>query len=221
MRIDFVSDVACPWCAVGLNALECALEKIGPDIPVELHFQPFELNPTMAAEGADAADYLKAKYGMSDTQLAQNRSVIHERGALVGFTFGHRAHVWNTFDAHRLLHWAGWQDQQAAAAQQPGGKQRALKHALLKAYHGEGRNPGAHDVLLDLVAQVGLDAVEATAVLDDGRYTDEVRAAEQEWQQAGINSVPAIVINQRHLISGGQPPDVFEQALRQIAKETA
>ena len=221
MRIDFVSDVACPWCAVGLNALERALEKIGPDIPVELHFQPFELNPTMAAEGADAADYLKAKYGMSDAQLAQNRSVIHERGALVGFTFGQRARVWNTFDAHRLLHWAGLQDQQGAAAQQPGGKQRALKHALLTAYHGEGRNPGAHDVLLDLVAQVGLDTVEAKTVLNDGRYTDDVRAAEQEWQQAGINSVPAIVINQRHLISGGQPPDVFEQALRQIAKEAA
>ena len=221
MRIDFVSDVACPWCAVGLNALERALEKIGPDIPVDLHFQPFELNPTMAAEGADAADYLKAKYGMSDAQLAQNRNVIHERGALVGFTFGQRARVWNTFDAHRLLHWAGLQDQQGAAAQQPGGKQRALKHALLTAYHGEGRNPGAHDVLLDLVAQVGLDTVEAKAVLNDGRYTDDVRAAEQEWQQAGINSVPAIVINQRHLISGGQPPDVFEQALRQIAKEAA
>lgn len=221
MRIDFVSDVACPWCAVGLNALERALEKIGPDIPVELHFQPFELNPTMAAEGADAADYLKAKYGMSDAQLAQNRNVIHERGALVGFTFGQRARVWNTFDAHRLLHWAGLQDQQGAAAQQPGGKQRALKHALLTAYHGEGRNPGAHEVLLDLVAQVGLDTLEAKAVLNDGRYTDDVRAAEQEWQQAGINSVPAIVINQRHLISGGQPPDVFEQALRQIAKEAA
>jgi predicted DsbA family dithiol-disulfide isomerase len=205
MRIDFVSDVACPWCAVGLNALERALERIGPDIPVELHFQPFELNPTMAAEGADAADYLKA----------------NERGALVGFTFGNRARVWNTFDAHRLLHWAGLQDQQAAAAQQPAGKQRALKHALLTAYHGEGRNPGAQDVLLDLVTQVGLDAQDASAVLADGRYADEVRAAEQEWQQAGINSVPAIVINQRHLISGGQPPDVFEQALRQIAKEAA
>ena len=221
MRIDFVSDVACPWCAVGLNALERALEKIGPDIPVELHFQPFELNPTMAAEGADAADYLKAKYGMSDAQLAQNRNVIHERGALVGFTFGQRARVWNTFDAHRLLHWAGLQDQQAAASQQAAGKQRALKHALLTAYHGEGRNPSAQDVLLDLVAQVGLDAQEANAVLIDGRYTDDVRAAEQEWQQAGINSVPAIVINQRHLISGGQPPDVFEQALRQIAQEAA
>jgi predicted DsbA family dithiol-disulfide isomerase len=210
MRIDFVSDVACPWCAVGLNALERALERIGPDVPVEIHFQPFELNPTMAAEGANAADYLKAKYGMGDAQLAQNRAVIRERGASVGFTFGERAHVWNTFDAHRLLHWAGLQGP---------AKQRALKHALLQAYHGEGRNPGATDVLLDLAAQVGLDTTAAAAVLADGRYTDEVRAAEREWQQAGIQSVPAVVIDRRHLISGGQPAEVFEQALRQIAAQ--
>ena len=215
MRIDFVSDVACPWCAVGLNALERALEKIGPDIAVDIHFQPFELNPTMAAEGVNAADYLKAKYGMGDAQLAHNRGVLRERGAAVGFAFGDRAHVWNTFDAHRLLHWAGLQGADF---------QRALKHALLQAYHGEGRNPGAHDVLLELAAAVGLDTAQVTqaaAVLKDGRYTDEVRAAEQAWQRAGIQSVPAIVINEKHLISGGQPPEVFEQALRKIAAESA
>jgi predicted DsbA family dithiol-disulfide isomerase len=212
MRIDFVSDVACPWCAVGLNALERALEAIGPDIAVELHFQPFELNPTMAAEGADAGEYLKAKYGMSDAQLAHNRGVIRERGAAVGFAFGERLRVWNTFDAHRLLHWAGEQDV---------AKQRALKHALLQAYHGEGRNPGAHDVLVELATQVGLDANEAATVLREGRYTAEVREAEQAWQQAGIQSVPAIVIDRRHLISGGQPPEVFEQALRQLASQPA
>ncbi len=211
MKIDFVSDVACPWCAVGLNALERALEALGPDLAVELHFQPFELNPTMAAEGADAADYLKAKYGLSDAQLAQNRATIHERGAAVGFEFGERVRVWNTFDAHRLLHWAGLLG--------PAGSQRALKHALLQAYHGEGRNPGARDVLLDLAAQVGLGVDAARDVLQSGRYADEVRAAEQAWQRAGIHSVPAIVINDRHLISGGQPPEVFEQALRQIAAE--
>ena len=208
MRIDFVSDIACPWCAVGLNALERALETIGGSIPVEIHFQPFELNPTMAAEGADAGDYLKAKYGMSDAQLAHNRSVIRERGAAVGFAFGDRLRVWNTFDAHRLLHWAGLHSLD---------QQRALKHALLTAYHGQGRNPGAPDVLLELATAVGLDATEAAAVLAEGRYADAVRAAEQDWQRAGINSVPAVVIDQKHLISGGQPPDVFEQALRKIA----
>jgi predicted DsbA family dithiol-disulfide isomerase len=210
MRIDFVSDIACPWCAVGLNSLERALERLGHDVSVELHVQPFELNPDMAAEGADAAAYLKAKYGMSDAQLAHNRGVIRERGAAVGFEFGDRVRVWNTFDAHRLLHWAGLENQ-------PPGAQRALKHALLRAYHGEGRNPGAADVLLELAQSVGLDAAVAREVMVSGRYADEVRDAEREWQQAGIQSVPAIVVDRRHLIQGGQPPEVFEQALREIA----
>lgn len=211
LKIDFVSDVACPWCAVGLNALERALQNIGDDIVVELEFQPFELNPTMAPEGANAAEYLKAKYGMSDQQLAHNRGVIRERGAAVGFNFGERAHVWNTFDAHRLLHYAGLQG--------PAGSQRALKHALLQAYHGEGRNPGAVDVLLELAEAVGLDLEATREVLNSDLYALDVRQAEQQWQKAGINSVPAVVINQRHLISGGQPPEVFEQALRQIAAD--
>ena len=208
MKIDFVSDVACPWCAVGLNSLEKALQKVAGDIPVELHFQPFELNPTMPVEGADAGEYLKAKYGMSDDQLARNRGVLHERGAAVGFGFGDRVRVWNTFDAHRLLHWAGLQSADA---------QRALKHALLQAYHGEGQNPADPQLLTRLAGAVGLNATEAAAVLSEGRYTDEVRAAEAQWQQAGIQSVPSIVINKQHLIQGGQSPEVFEQALRKIA----
>ena len=208
MKIDFVSDVACPWCAVGLNSLERALERVGPELQVELHFQPFELNPTMPAEGADTVAYLSAKYGIGAEQIARNQAAIRERGAAVGFAFGARPRVWNTFDAHRLLHWAGLQG---------GDHQRRLKHALLKAYHGEGRNPGAPDVLLELAGAAGLDVDAAREVLSSGRYADEVRAAEQAWQQAGIHSVPAIVINDRHLISGGQPPEVFERALRQIA----
>ena len=212
LRIDFVSDVACPWCAVGLNALERALERIGPELAVELSMQPFELNPTMPPEGADAAQYLKAKYGIGDQQLAANRARIAERGAAEGFAFGPRTHVWNTFDAHRLLHWAG--------VEGATGAQRALKHALLEAYHGQGRNPGAHDVLLELAERVGLPAARAAEVLASGEFADAVREAERFWQDdAGIQSVPAVVINRRHLISGGQPSEVFEQALRQIASQ--
>jgi predicted DsbA family dithiol-disulfide isomerase len=208
LRIDFVSDVACPWCAVGLNSLERALQAVAGEFPVELHFQPFELNPTMAREGADAGEYLKAKYGMGDEQLARNRAALRERGATVGFDFGDRVRVWNTFDAHRLLYWAGLQGADA---------QRALKHAMLEAYHGQGLNPSDPQLLARLAGDAGLDAVEAVAVLDEGRYAEEVHAAEDEWQQAGIRSVPSIVINGQHLIQGGQSPEVFEQALRQIA----
>jgi predicted DsbA family dithiol-disulfide isomerase len=212
LKIDFVSDVACPWCAIGLASFEQALKDVGADIAVELHFQPFELNPTMGNEGADAAEYLIAKYGMSREQLAESRKRIAERGAAVGFTFGERKRVWSTFDAHRLLHWAG--------VEGPPGSQHALKRALLRAYHGEGRNPGAHAVLLELAIAVGLDGERAREVLARNEFADDVREAERFWQQAGINAVPAVVINRRHLVSGGQPPEVFAQALRQIAAES-
>ena len=211
MKIDFVSDVACPWCAVGLNALEQALARIGDAVAVELRFEPFELNPTLPADGVDATQYLKAKYGLSDEQLAHNRASLRARGADVGFDFGDRAWVWNTFDAHRLLHWAG--------AEGPPGSQRALKHALLRAYHGEGRNPADEDVLVEAAAAAGLDADAAREVYRSGRYADAVRDAERRWQQAGIHAVPSVVVDDRHLIQGGQPAAVFEEALRRIAVE--
>ena len=214
LQIDFVSDVACPWCAVGLYALDEALRRLGDAVPVRLHFQPFELNPAMAPEGDDAVAYLARKYGLDADQIARNQAVIRERGAAVGFQFGPRARVWNTFDAHRLLHWAGTLD---AAAGPGSAHQHRLKAALLQAYHGEGRNPGDPAVLLGLVAALGLDEAAAAEVLHNGRYADEVRAAEHHWQQLGIRSVPAVVVNGRHLIEGGQPPEVFEQALRQLA----
>ena len=211
LKIDFVSDVACPWCAVGLNALEHALERVRPELDAELHFQPFELNPTMPPEGADMKEYLQSKYGMSNEQLAEGQVRIAERGAAEGFSFGKRTFIWNTFDAHRMLRWAGTEGAP--------GTQRALKHALLRAYHGEGRNPGAHDVLLELAAEVGLPGDRAREVLESGAFADEVRAAERFWQELGIHSVPAVVIDRKHLISGGQPSAVFEQALRQIAAQ--
>lgn len=213
MKIDFVSDIACPWCAVGLNALEMALQRLGADMPVELHFQPFELNPQMGPDGQDAVEHLSAKYGISAEQIARNQAAIRERGAAVGFAFGTRGRVWNTFDAHRLLHWAG--------VEGADGAQRALKHALLQAYHGHGRNPSDAEVLVAAATSAGLDAARARAVLHSDEFTKDVRQAEAFWQQAGIRSVPAVVVNDRHLIQGGQPPEVFEQALRQIAAEAA
>ena len=208
MKIEFVSDVACPWCAVGLYSLEKALADIGDAIPVEMHFEPFELNPAMPAEGEDATEHLSRKYGAPPEQLAKSRAAIRERGAAVGFTFGERPRVWNTFDAHRLLHWAGLESE---------ARQRALKHALLSAYHTRAENPGSHDVLLRLAGEVGLDVDRARTILDSQKYADEVRERERFWQERGIHSVPAVVIDGRHLISGGQPPEVFEQALREIA----
>jgi len=208
LRIEFVSDVACPWCAVGLWSLDRALERLGGEVPVELHFEPFELNPSMPPEGEDATEHLSRKYGAPPEQLAKSRAVIRERGAEVGFAFGDRPRVWNTFDAHRLLHWAGLA---------PGEGQSKLKHALLAAYHARAENPSDRNVLLHAVEQAGLDVERARAILDSDEYAADVRARERHWQQLGIHSVPAAIVDGRHLISGGQPPEVFEQALRQIA----
>ena len=208
MKIDFVSDIACPWCAVGLNALERALERLGDEVPVTLHFQPFELNPQMPPEGEDVVQHLSRKYGLPPEQLAKNREALRERGASVGFRFGERSRIWNTFDAHRLMHWAGLEGAD---------RQRALKHALLGAYHTDGENPGATDVLLRAAAHAGLDPERAREVIESGAYADEVRAAERHWQQLGISAVPSVIIDDRHLIQGGQPPEVFERALRQLA----
>jgi predicted DsbA family dithiol-disulfide isomerase len=214
MRIDVVSDVACPWCAIGVSALERALARIGGDVgEVEVHLQPFELNPTMGPEGADAAQYLSEKYGLTPVELAANRARIEERGAAEGFAFGTRSHVWNTFDAHRLLTWAG--------AEGPPGAQRALKRALLAAYHGEGRNIASAEVLLELAVKSGLPAERAREVLERGEFAEQVRQAERFWQGIGIHSVPAVIVDRKHLISGGQPSEVFEQALRQIAAESS
>ena len=214
MRIDVVSDVACPWCAIGVSALERALVRIGGDLgDLDVHLQPFELNPTMGPEGADAAQYLSEKYGLGPAELAANRARIAERGAAEGFVFGTRSHVWNTFDAHRLLTWA--------EAEGPPGAQRALKKALLAAYHGEDRNISSAEVLLDLAAKAGLPAERAREILERGEFAEQVRQAERFWQGIGIHSVPAVIVDRKHLISGGQPSEVFEQALRQIAAENA
>ena len=208
LKIDFVSDVVCPWCAIGLNSLETALKRVDGEIGAELHFHPFELNPQMAAEGEDIVEHLGRKYGIDAAQIARNRAAIAARGDAVGFRFGARERTYNTFDAHRLLHWAGLE-----------GRQRELKHALLTAYHSNGENPSDHEVLVRCAGEVGLDTQRAREVLASGAYADEVHADERRWLELGIHSVPAVIVNDRHLISGGQPPEVFEQALRQIAAE--
>ncbi len=212
MKIDFVSDVSCPWCAIGLASLETAIERIGPGLPVELHFQPFELNPNMVPEGEDTTEHIAKKYGMGEAQIAQNREAIRQRGAAVGFTFNmdKRNRIYNTFDAHRLLHWAELE-----------GRQVELKKAFLKAYFTDGQDPSSHDVLVRYAADAGLDAAKAREILESDAYAADVREREAFYQDRGIHSVPAIIIDGKHLIQGGQPPELFEQALRQIASQPA
>jgi len=210
LHIDFVSDVACPWCAVGLASFERALAQLEGEVTVDLHFQPFELNPAMPPGGQDLTEHLAQKYGSTPEQQAAAREGIRQRGEAVGFGFRKegRGRVYNTFAAHRLLHWAGEQGPKA---------QRDLKMALLEAYHGQGRVIEDHAVLLDAVQAAGLDRAGAQEVLSSDRFTSEVRAQERHFQELGIHAVPSVIVNGRHLIQGGQAPEVFAQALRQVA----
>ena len=219
LKIDFVSDVSCPWCVIGLKALDQALANINADvkadITAEIHFQPFELNPQMPPEGQDITEHITQKYGISVAQANANRENIRRRGAELGFKFatadepgGGRSRAYNTFDAHRLLHWA-----ETISLD----KQKALKEALFTAYFTDGQSPASHEVLLRTAGVVGLDAAAAKDVLLSNRYADEVRERERFYTGQGIHSVPAVIINDQHLISGGQPAEVFENALRQIA----
>ena len=217
LKIDFVSDVSCPWCAIGLKALDQALARVAGDITAELHFQPFELNPQMAPEGQEITEHITQKYGITPEQAHANRENIRQRGEQLGFTFsradqpgGGRNRIYNTFDANRLLHWAGLEGSAV---------QKALKENLLKAYFTDGQSPASHDVLVKVAGESGLDPVKAAEILASDAYAKAVRERESFYLTQGVNSVPAVIINDRHLISGGQPVEVFEQALRQIAAE--
>ena len=207
LEIAFVSDVACPWCAIGLASLDQALERVRHDVDVTVRVEPFELNPDMGPEGVETVPYLAKKYGRTPQQIAQSQAMIRERGAHVGFAFGDRKHVWNTFNAHRMLHWAGLE-----------GRAVELKRALLKAYHGAGRNPGAPDVLVELAESVGLDPKRAREIAEGREFEAEVRERERFWTERGVHGVPLVVVNDQYGIEGAQAPEMFERALREISQ---
>ncbi|HLI17883.1 MAG TPA: DsbA family oxidoreductase [Rhodanobacteraceae bacterium] len=214
LRIDFVSDVACPWCAVGLAGLQQALAKLDGTVEAEIHLQPFELSPDMPIKGEDAVDHIMQKYGISEAQSEANRKVLRERAAAVGFAYNVKrgSRVWNTFDAHRLLHWAELEDRKKAVA---------LKQALFRAYFTDNENVADREVLVRLAGEAGLDADAARRALDGNRYANEVRTQERHFQESGIHSVPATIVNGQYLISGGQPPEIFEGALKEIAAKAS
>ena len=210
LKIDFVSDVVCPWCVIGLNSLEQAMQRLGDAVQCDVTLRAFELNPHMAREGQDIAEHLREKYGSTPEQSAQARDMIRQRGADQGFTFNmqKRDRIYNSFDAHRLLHWAASEH-----------KQLELKHALFVAYFSEGRNISDHAVLLDIIQSVGLNRERASAILSSDEYAAEVRAEEQHFVGMGIHAVPSAIINDRYLIQGGQPTEAFIQALKNISQE--
>ena len=207
LKIDIVSDVVCPWCVVGYRQLAEALKQSGTEYEIQWH--PFELNPNMPSEGQNMREHIIEKYGSSAQQSEASRQAITDAGAAVGFAFHFNddTRMHNTFDLHQLLHWA---DQQ--------GQMHELKQALFTAHFTNNRDISSHELLADIAAETGLNRNEALEVLTDQRFANAVRAEEQSWQQQGIQSVPAVIFNERHLVSGAQGVDNFKSILKQLAE---
>jgi predicted DsbA family dithiol-disulfide isomerase len=215
IRIDFVSDIACPWCAVGLGAMEQALQNLGDEVTVDLHFQPFELNPQMPPGGQEVIEHLTQKYGISAQEALRNQQQIRERAAEVGFIFHPegRKRVYNTFNAHLLLSWA-------ENLGIPGAQHR-LKRELLATYFTLAVDLDDTNNLLAAVDRAGLDRRGATQALRDQTLAAEVRQQLRSFSDMGISAVPSVIFNRKYLIQGAQPVAAFESVLRKCAEESA
>lgn len=210
VRIDIVSDIVCPWCAIGLAALETALARTVDVVAPVIVFHPLELNPGLPPEGELLTDNMARKYGASPEQARAAGGRIRAAAAEAGVDMSGRGdRLYDTFDAHRLLHWAGTL-----------GTQLPLKRALLEAYFARGENVSDPDVLAAAAARAGLDAEEARAVLSDGRFADDVHEAEAHWRGEGVLSVPTIILDGRFVIPGAQAPERLEKALRRRVEAT-
>ena len=214
IKIDYVSDIACPWCAVGLGNLNQAIDQLSDQANFEVHFRPFELNPNMPKGGQDAIEHLTEKYGLTAEQVKTNQANIRAKALEAGFEFHPegRKRVYNTFDAHRLLHWAG----QEFGLE----KQAILKKELLNTYFCLAVNLDDQHNLLDAVTRSGLDQDRALKVLKNNEFAKEVRTEEATYTNAGINSVPAIILNDQYLMQGAQPPESFVNAFAQLIEQS-
>lgn len=210
LHIDIVSDIACPWCAIGYARLEKALAKLKDELDVAVEWHAFELNPDPSGDGEPILPALARKYGRSEDEMRANQAQMMEIAADLGLNFEklQERYTRNTFDGHRLVKWASGH-----------GKQTEMKLALFEAYFGRAENVSDPEVLVNCATAVGLDAEQARAVLDSDRYADAVREDEARYQQAGVSAVPAYIVNQKYLISGAQEPDTLISAFREIAQE--
>lgn len=212
LKIDIVSDVVCPWCAVGYANLSSALDTLSQKIDANIQWHPFQLNPYMPKQGQAIDEHLSEKYGLDATQLKQNQQHLVEVGEKAGieFNFNQRSRIFNTLDCHVLLDFAQNQN-----------KQTQLKLALFKAYFGEGLNVSDQTVLIKAAVSVGLEQQEVENALADETLREKVKAEEEKYKSLGINSVPAFIVNDQYLISGGQPVESFVQALTEISEKDA
>ncbi len=212
LRIDIVSDVVCPWCIVGYLRLQQALSQVDESIRPHIEWHPFELNPNMPSEGQNLREHIQEKYGSTLEQSEAVREQLKNLGDELGFSFKFSpdSRIYNTFEAHQLLHWA-----------QPYGKQTELKLALFDAYFSQAKDPSNRNTLLDLVESIGLGRDLAERVLVDEMYVEAVRDSQQQWQNQNIRAVPAFIFNNRYLLSGAQPVETLLQVINECTNSAS
>jgi predicted DsbA family dithiol-disulfide isomerase len=215
IKINFISDIGCPWCAVALGTLDQAMENLKDQAEFEIHFEPYELNPQMKIGGANAIEYLSNKYGISEQQVKANQAKIRERAAAAGFHFHPegRKKVYNTFDAHRLLYWAGHEHGLAS--------QHRLKKEFFNTYFCLAADFDKRENLLEAVQRARLDQSAASKVLEEGLFTKEVKAQVAYYQAQGVNAVPNLILNGKYSLQGAQPLEILEASLKEVIEQSS
>jgi predicted DsbA family dithiol-disulfide isomerase len=210
LKIDIVSDVVCPWCTIGYKRLEKAISELGIEDQIEIEWQPFELNPNMTVEGQNLNEHITEKYGSTIEQQNQSKQQMTEAGSELGFKFDYfdDMRMVNTFNAHVLLEYA-----------KDFGKQTELKMALTKAFFSDRKDVSKKNILKEALLEVGLNADEALAKLDNEETRYEIRNKQNYWKNMGVNSVPTIVFNRKSAVTGAQPVDTFKQVLSELIAE--
>ncbi len=200
-----MSDVVCPWCIIGFRQLERALEAQGLD--AEIHWHPFESNPDMGIQGQELREHVAEKYGSTPEQSTATRPRLSALGTSLDFPMDYfeGMRIWNTFKAHRLLHWAG-----------EAGKGTALKRVLFESYFQRRERVADPEILIAAAGRAGLEESEARAVLEEGRLADAVRQLEAFWAERGIQGVPAMIFQGRYLLSAAQGEDRYAAFLAQL-----
>ncbi|AAV95341.1 DsbA family oxidoreductase [Ruegeria pomeroyi] len=208
VKLDILSDPICPWCYIGKTQLDKALAAI-PDHPFVIEWHPFQLNPDMAPEGMDRREYLERKFGGKEGAVRAYAPVVeHAEKAGLAIDFEAMQRTPNTLDAHRLIHWAGVE-----------GKQTEAVDALFAAYFTEGRDIGDAEVLADIADSIGMDAAVVLKLLKSDADRDDIAKRDSHSREMGVSSVPTFIVANQHAVPGAQPPELWEQVIREIMSQ--
>lgn len=205
IRLDIFSDPVCPWCYLGKANLDRALEA-HPEHPFAIEWQPFQLAPNTPRQGVDRADYLLRIFGTQQRTVAAHQR-LEELGRAAGLTFNFEAikTTPNTFDAHRLIYWAGLE-----------GRQTLVVSALFRAYWREGRDIGRVQVLTEIATEAGLDRAVIGRLLTSDADSDLIRTREMHAREKGISAVPTFIVANQHVLSGAQPPELWGRVIEEL-----